>query len=193
MSDMIIAQDTGDGVGHGSYLADWAGMVASIACAIHCAAMPLVLAYLPALGLGWLADEGFHRWMAVICFGLAAFAFVPGWRKHGNLTPAIWGAAGVIMLMAAAFGLEGGCCASCSAESTNVVAVKSCVDDACSLCSSTSSGESESSNLLARIVPFVTPLGGALLVIGHIVNHRKSCLCSGSHCCLTTVERECDE
>ena len=33
---------------HGSW-ADRAGMIASIGCAIHCAAMPLVLAYLPAL------------------------------------------------------------------------------------------------------------------------------------------------
>ena len=42
--------------------ADWAGMIASIGCAIHCAAMPLVLAYLPTLGLSWLADEVFHKW-----------------------------------------------------------------------------------------------------------------------------------
>ncbi|MEZ6100979.1 MAG: MerC domain-containing protein [Pirellulaceae bacterium] len=72
--------------------ADRAGMVASIGCAIHCAAMPLVLAYLPALGLTWLSDEGFHKWMAAICFGLAAAAFVPGWRKHRSFLPAIWGA-----------------------------------------------------------------------------------------------------
>ena len=44
----------------GGTLADWTGMVASIGCAIHCAAMPHVLAYLPALGLTWLADEGFY-------------------------------------------------------------------------------------------------------------------------------------
>ena len=46
--------------------ADWAGLIASIGCAVHCAVMPLVLAYLPSFGLSWLADEMFHRWMAVL-------------------------------------------------------------------------------------------------------------------------------
>jgi hypothetical protein len=44
---------------------DWLGMIASIGCAIHCAAMPFVIAYLPALGLSFLADEAFHKWMAL--------------------------------------------------------------------------------------------------------------------------------
>ena len=55
--------------------ADWAGMLASIGCAIHCAAMPLVIGYLPLLGIGWLADESFHQVMTGICFVLAAAAF----------------------------------------------------------------------------------------------------------------------
>ena len=55
--------------------ADWAGMIASIGCAIHCAAMPMVLAYLPALGLGWLAGEEFHR--LVVKIGVR-FHFVMG-------------------------------------------------------------------------------------------------------------------
>ena len=63
---------------------DWLGMVASIGCAIHCAAMPFVIAYLPALGLSFLADESFHKWMALVCFLIAIVAFIPGVRKHGN-------------------------------------------------------------------------------------------------------------
>ena len=47
-----------------------------------CAAMPMVVGYLPLFGLEFLADESFHRWMAVICFVIALAAFVPGWRKH---------------------------------------------------------------------------------------------------------------
>jgi len=64
---------------------DWVGMVASIGCAIHCAAMPLVIAYLPALGLSFLADEAFHQWMALACFVIALTAFIPGLCKHGQL------------------------------------------------------------------------------------------------------------
>ena len=47
---------------------DWLGIVASVGCAIHCAAMPFVFAYLPALGLSFLADEAFHKWMALFAF-----------------------------------------------------------------------------------------------------------------------------
>ena len=46
---------------------DWVGITASVGCAIHCAAMPFVIAYLPAFGLSFLADEAFHKWMALIC------------------------------------------------------------------------------------------------------------------------------
>ena len=40
---------------------DWLGVIAAIGCAIHCAAMPLIIAYLPALGLSFLADEEIGR------------------------------------------------------------------------------------------------------------------------------------
>ena len=161
--------------------ADWAGMIASIGCAIHCAAMPLVLAYLPTLGLGWLASEGFHKWMAVVCFGLAASAFVPGWRKHRSFMPAIWGGLGLLLLTTAAFGLEDGCCSSC-ASSDDLVASRA-VDDECACCQGSES--SSASVRVASVTPLVTPLGGILLVIGHIVNHRKSCQCQGDSCCLS--------
>ena len=164
--------------------ADWVGMVASIGCAIHCAAMPLVLAYLPTFGLGWLASGGFHKWMALVCFGLAASAFVPGWRKHGSFIPAVWGGIGLLFLTTAAFGLEDSCCASC-ASGDHVAAVA--VDDGCEFCEASESETASSAATVsvASVTPFVTPLGGLFLVIGHIVNHRKSCLCQGDSCCLS--------
>ena len=173
--------------------ADWAGMIASIGCAIHCAAMPLVLAYLPTLGLGWLAGEGFHQWMAVICFGLAAAAFVPGWRKHGSIIPAMWGAAGLFLLTSAAFGLEGSCCPSCapgdtSTEVTSTENIATANDDGCAFCESCETTEETtkvaSSSALAPFAGFITPFGGVLLVVGHIANHLKSCKCRGNNCCL---------
>ena len=36
---------------------DKAGATASLACAVHCALMPLVVTLLPLVGLGFLADE----------------------------------------------------------------------------------------------------------------------------------------
>ena len=160
--------------------ADWAGMTASVGCAIHCAAMPLVLAYLPTFGLGWLADEGFHRWMAIFCCVLAVAAFVPGWRSHRSWTPLAWGAVGLILLNTAAFGLEGGCCPSCDA------ATVACADEGCTACVAEAPTMEASPPVAASFVPFMTPLGGVLLVVGHLINHRKRCCCQGDNCCLDT-------
>ncbi len=164
--------------------ADWAGMVASIGCAVHCAAMPLVLAYLPALGLGWVASQGFQRWMAVVCFGLAAAAFVPGWRKHRSFAPAIWGGFGLLLLTTAAFGLEDGCCSLCTSEDQTASAA---VGSGCGGCCERGDLETPPNATLsvASLTPFVTPLGGLFLVVGHIVNHINSCRCRGVVCCLT--------
>ena len=92
--------------------ADWTGLAASIACGIHCAAMPLLLSYLPSFGLSWLAHEGFHQWMTVVCFVFAASAFVPGWRKHKSLVPAFSGVIGITLLSLSAFVFGDECCAA---------------------------------------------------------------------------------
>ena len=92
--------------------ADWTGLAASIACGIHCAAMPLLLSYLPSFGLSWLAHEGFHQWMTVLCFIFAASAFVPGWRKHKSLVPAFSGVIGITLLSLSAFVFGDECCAA---------------------------------------------------------------------------------
>ena len=93
---------------------DLVGIIASIGCAIHCAAMPFVISYLPALGLSFLADESFHKWMALACFLIAIFAFIPGLRKHGNWFPVSIGAGGLFLITFAAFGFAGECCPSCA-------------------------------------------------------------------------------
>ena len=172
--------------------ADWAGMTASIGCAIHCAAMPLVIAYLPALGLGWLADEGFHQYMAIICVALALAAFVPGWRKHRSIVPLVWGTTGLILLNTAAFGLEGSCCPSCNVTTTQSTASgvgndAVCTEPACSACEVAANEktlEASAPTLAGIPVPLLTPLGGVLLVIGHILNHQRRCRCQGESCCM---------
>ena len=191
MSQELALTNTGDPTSRGAF-ADWAGMVASIGCAIHCAAMPLVIAYLPALGLSWLADEGFHQYMAVACLVLAIAAFIPGWRKHGSLAPVAWGAAGLVLLNTAAFGFAGSCCPRCDETVATAVAADACDEstcgsEGCSECVVEETPSTESQAALAGIpLPLVTPLGGLLLVVGHVVNHRKRCRCQGDGCCLET-------
>ena len=187
MNELPLMGEEHVSVSPGRAWADWAGMIASIGCAIHCAAMPMVLAYLPALGLGWLAGEDFHRWMAVLCFALAASAFVPGWRKHRSFVPVMWGAAGLLLLSTAAFALEEGCCAACTPKKVDFTATPACNDASCSLCKSGQedfTATSDSGSTLASITPLVTPLGGLLLVVGHVSNHRKACRCQKHKCCL---------
>ncbi|MGB7327825.1 MAG: MerC domain-containing protein [Rubripirellula sp.] len=192
---------------------DWVGMVASIGCAIHCAAMPFVIAYLPALGLSFLADEAFHKWMAVGCFAIALTAFVPGLRKHGRLTPVIVGSVGLVMISIAAFGLAGECCAACESNSAQVglvnvgdsgvagsaLASEGCTDTCCDLCaSSTTANDSGGTSIpqatvsmlptdtsllgqwISRVAPWLTPIGGIILVAAHLLNRRFGCLCG---CC----------
>lgn len=187
---------------------DSIGIVASVGCAIHCAAMPFVIAYLPALGLSFLADEAFHKWMALICFLIAIAAFLPGLRKHGNWFPVGVGSVGLIFITFAAFGLAGECCPTCAAASASVVSADagdatnsiSC-EAGCEHCEhcanetlngqisggqiksaglAIASSAPEQKGLLSQFAPWITPLGGILLVVAHLMNRRFGCLCG---CC----------
>ena len=190
--------------------ADWTGLAASIACGIHCGAMPLLLSYLPSFGLSWLAHEGFHQWMTVACFLFAAAAFVPGWRKHKSLVPAFSGVIGITLLSLSAFVFGDECCAAAaqnqgsqSAACTDAACTDAactdaactdaactdaaCADAACTACSEEEIGQSPEVSTQYQFATFtnwLSPLGGLFLVIGHIANHRKNCTCSSGHCCL---------
>lgn len=89
---------------------DFLGITASVACAIHCAAMPFIIGFLPLLGLSFLADPAFHKWMVGICLLLALVAFMPGWRRHRRLRPAFIGFAGLFLISLAAFAGPDDCC-----------------------------------------------------------------------------------
>ena len=39
---------------------DFVGLILAAACVVHCLAMPLVLVYLPVLGMSWLTDSRVH-------------------------------------------------------------------------------------------------------------------------------------
>ena len=197
---------------------DWLGVTASIGCAIHCAAMPFVIAYLPAWGLSFLADAAFHKWMALICFLIAIAAFVPGIRKHGNWLPVSVASFGLAFITIAAFGLAGHCCASCEAnqpsagtESVTVAMVsiedvKETFGDEPTTCEACGGGIDEGqpptnlvstaepepsarvvsvndsgTNWLSLLAPWITPLGGLLLVAAHLMNRRCGCSCGRCH------------
>ena len=63
-------------------LTDRIGATASFVCALHCAALPLVVALLPALGLGFLASHLFERVFVVCAILFATSSLTFGFRKH---------------------------------------------------------------------------------------------------------------
>src|SRR5262245_41516547 len=82
---------------------DAVGVIVSAACVVHCIAVPLLFGLLPAFGLEFLAKSGFHQLLAVVVLGVAALAFVPGYRLHRTRSVLVLGLSGVVLLGAGAF------------------------------------------------------------------------------------------
>ena len=63
---------------------DKAGATSSSLCAIHCAIMPLIITFLPLIGLGWLASE----WVEWVLFAssaiIGASSLCMGYNQHGS-------------------------------------------------------------------------------------------------------------
>ncbi len=85
------------------HLADRVGATASFLCAVHCAALPFVLALLPALGLGFLADHGFERGFIAFASVLASATLIYGYRRHGVRHALLLLVPGLILLWAGGF------------------------------------------------------------------------------------------
>lgn len=192
-----------------SALRDGLGITASLACAVHCAAMPFLIAYLPALGLSFLADESFHQWMTGACLLLALVAFIPGWRTHRQWVPGTIAGVGLTIIAAAAFGQSDECCVACTTTADPAETADSKLPDqqgtldheVCTLgcCKPAAVTDSEapdvtaadettiaaenvnSSPILLALAGWWTPLGGMLLVSAHLLNRRYTCCacCSG--------------
>jgi hypothetical protein len=63
-------------------VADSVGSVGAMLCAVHCAMLPLVIAALPALGLGALVSDGLEWAFIAFASLLALTSLWQGYRKH---------------------------------------------------------------------------------------------------------------
>lgn len=81
------------------HVADRVGATASFLCAVHCALLPFVLALLPFVGLGFLADHRFERGFVLFACVLAAIALGRGYRRHRARRPLLLAAAGIALLL----------------------------------------------------------------------------------------------
>src|SRR5690606_41220152 len=68
--------------------ADRFGAVASLLCAIHCAALPLATALLPSLGVAAWLGEGFGDGVLLLAPLLGLLTLAPGYRRHRGVPAA---------------------------------------------------------------------------------------------------------
>lgn len=67
-------------------LLDRLGTFGSLLCAVHCAALPVLSAVLPSLGLAaWLGSDAFEYGFVVFATLLGAFSLIWGYRRHGEV------------------------------------------------------------------------------------------------------------
>ena len=61
---------------------DGLGIATSLACAIHCALLPLILTTLPLFGINVLHNKGFEWMMILIAISVGIYALIHGYIKH---------------------------------------------------------------------------------------------------------------
>lgn len=61
---------------------DAVGISASLACAIHCALLPLFFTSLPLFGINIIKNEFFEASMILLAFGIGVYTLYHGYKKH---------------------------------------------------------------------------------------------------------------
>lgn len=78
---------------------DFTGGFTSLLCALHCLALPFVVALLPSLGLAWVGSHTFGMWMLAITAAIGLFAIVQGMREHKSCIPMVKFGIGLMFLV----------------------------------------------------------------------------------------------
>jgi hypothetical protein len=85
----------------GKFNWDVLGIGASVACAIHCAVLPLLIASLPIFGINIINNIAFEYFMIFLAFAIGSFSLIHGYRKHHrNYMPVLLFTIGVMLLFA---------------------------------------------------------------------------------------------
>lgn len=79
---------------------DALGITASLACAIHCALLPLLFTSLPIFGINIIENKVFEIIMVVFAFAIGLYSLYHGWKKHHHsLVPIIIFSTGFVFLV----------------------------------------------------------------------------------------------
>ncbi|MBL8466222.1 MerC domain-containing protein [Methyloversatilis discipulorum] len=84
-------------------LLDRTAISASALCMLHCLAMPFLLLAVPMLATTFMADETFHRFLALIVLPTSVIALTIGCLRHKDGAVLGLGAAGLGALVLVAF------------------------------------------------------------------------------------------
>ena len=86
---------------------DRVGVIASVLCAIHCAATPVILLFLPVFGKVW-SHPASHWLMALLVVPLAGVTVATGFKRHRRKWIIASGVLGIVFVLvgAAAPGFE---------------------------------------------------------------------------------------
>lgn len=85
-----------------NYKINWdrLGIAASLACAIHCALLPLLFTSLPIFGINVIQNKTFEIFMVVLAFAIGSYSLYHGWKKHHrSVLPIIVFSIGFIFLV----------------------------------------------------------------------------------------------
>ncbi len=83
---------------------DALGITASIACAIHCALLPLFLSSLPLFGINIIHNIWFEAGMVLLAFIIGAYSLYHGYKGHHHkMLPVILFVLGMVALCAKLF------------------------------------------------------------------------------------------
>jgi MerC mercury resistance protein len=83
---------------------DAMGVITSVACAIHCAALPLLLSSLPLFGINIINNIYFEAGMILLAFIIGFVALSHGFRRHHHrMTPLLLFSVGLVFLVGKEF------------------------------------------------------------------------------------------
>ncbi|AMV30669.1 MerC mercury resistance protein [Pirellula sp. SH-Sr6A] len=193
----------------GSQWKDRMGIAASALCAVHCAATPVLLAFLPTLQFTeWMASPLFHQIAAIICVSIVSVSILPAYRRFGDIRVLTLSGAGLGMILAAAFLLPDHCCSPSDLSHAGHAHATPHDEENCpyhdhSQGTSLSHDPGSPETFVASagfsglpwetIQPWMTPIGGALLILAHFMNLRRSFGGCSSKCACPRPEEAIEE
>lgn len=78
---------------------DLLGIFTSLACAIHCAILPILLSSLPLFGINIIDSHGFEILMIIIALFVGIYSLSHGIKHHSLLLPVFLFSGGIILLI----------------------------------------------------------------------------------------------